>query len=236
VSIVGGITNWTKISAGSNHNLALRADGTIWAWGYGGQGRLGTNDAIARSSPVSIVGGITNWTKISAGSNHSLALRADGTIWAWGSEGNSGRLGLGSPQALNVLSPLSIVGGITDWIEVSAGLLNNLAIRSNGTLWTWGDGAQGQLGTNSTTATGSPVSVVGGFTDWVQASPSRYFSMALRSNGTAWAWGYAGQGSLGTNNTINTSSPVSVVGGITDWLHISSFPTARHATAIRSEY
>jgi alpha-tubulin suppressor-like RCC1 family protein len=118
---------------------------------------------------------------------------------------------------------VSVVGGFTDWTKISAGLNHTAAIRSNGTAWTWGNNSNGQLGTNNTSNRSSPVSVVGGFTDWTQINAGRYHSVAIRTNGTAWAWGRnfpAGQ--LGTTNTSSRSSPVSVVGGFTDWVEINS--------------
>jgi alpha-tubulin suppressor-like RCC1 family protein len=232
VSVVGGITDWTKISAGGTHNLAIRSNGTLWAWGSGGQGRLGTNDIINRSSPVSVIGGFADWTEASAGGDHSLALRANGTIWAWGSDANTGRLGTGQIGAFDRSSPVSIVGGITDWVEIATGDMHNLAIRSNGTLWAWGSGTGGMLGDNQATTKASPVSVVGGFTDWSQISGGDFQTVAIRSNGTLWAFGAGGYGRLGTNDLTNRSSPVSVVGGFTDWVRVST-SGGTHSLALR---
>jgi alpha-tubulin suppressor-like RCC1 family protein len=96
-----------------------------------------------------------------------------------------------------------------------------LALRSNGTIWGFGSNASGQLGDGTTTNKSSPVSVVGGFTDWVQVSTSGYSAIGIRANGTAWTWGAAGSGQLGDSTTTSKSSPVSVVGGFTDWVEIS---------------
>jgi alpha-tubulin suppressor-like RCC1 family protein len=234
VSVVGGITDWTEISAGNNHSLAIRSNGTLWAWGSGGQGRLGTNDTINRSSPVSVIGGFADWTEASAGGDHSLALRANGTIWAWGSDASSGRLGTGTAGAFNILSPTSVVGGITNWVQISAGGTHNLALRADGTLWAWGEGTGGRLGDNQATTKASPVSVVGGFTDWTKIAASASAganSLALRANGTIWAWGAGNYGQLGTGTLIARSSPVSVVGGFTDWVQVEAF--GDHTAALR---
>ena len=219
VSVVGGFTNWIQISAGRDHNSAIRADGTAWAWGRNNYGKLGDNTSTNRSSPVSVVGGFTNWIQISAGVYHSLAIRANGTAWGWG-RNNYGQLGDNSTT--NRSSPVSVVGGFTNWIQISAGRDHNSAIRADGTAWAWGRNGSGQLGDNSTTNRSSPVAVVGGFTNWIQISAGEEHSLAIRANGTAWGWGAGSYGRLGDNSTTNRSSPVSVVGGFTDWVQISA--------------
>ena len=220
VSVVGGFTDWIQASAGTSHSLGLRANGTLWAWGVNGFGRLGNNTIIDRSSPVSVVGGFTDWIQASASTFHSLGVRSNGSLWAWGYGGYYGRLG--DNTITNKSSPVSVVGGFTDWIQASAGPSHSLGLRANGTLWAWGNNGQGRLGDNTTANRSSPVSVVGGFTDWVQAGAGGYHSLGLRSNGTLWAWGNNFNGELGNNTTINRSSPVSVVGGFADWVQASA--------------
>jgi hypothetical protein len=219
VSVVGGFTDWCQVSAGYRHSLAVRTNGTVWAWGCNGQGRLGDNTTANRSSPVSVVGGFTDWCQASAGSDHSLGLRTNGTLWAWGCNGQ-GRLG--DNTTTDRSSPVSVVGGFTDWCQVSAGNRHSLGLRTNGTLWAWGCNDVGRLGDNTTTDRSSPVSVVGGFTDWCQVSAGNFHNLAIRTNGTLWAWGCNDVGRLGDNTTTNRSSPVSVVGGFTDWCQVSA--------------
>jgi hypothetical protein len=221
VSVVGGFTDWCQVSAGNQHSLAVRSNGTTWAWGVGTLGRLGDNTTISRSSPVSVVGGFTDWCQVSAGGAHSLGVRCNGTAWAWGSNSN-GLLGDNDGAVANRSSPVSVAGGFTDWCQVSGGEYHSLGLRTNGTAWAWGRNACGQLGDDTTISRSSPVSVCGGFTDWCQISAGRYHSLAVRSNGTAWSWGDNRQGRLGDNSTISRSSPVSVVGGFTDWCQVSA--------------
>jgi alpha-tubulin suppressor-like RCC1 family protein len=220
VSVVGGFTDWCQVSAGFIHSLGLRSNGTLWSWGANGGGRLGTNNTINRSSPVSVVGGFTDWCQVSAGTNASnLAVRCNGTAWSWGCN----QYGiLGDDSITNKSSPVSVVGGFADWCQVSAGTFHSLGVRTNGTAWGWGFGGSGRLGTNETINRSSPVSVVGGFADWCQVSAGGNHSLGLRTNGTVWAWGNNNQGRLGDNTTTFRSSPVSVVGGFTDWCQISS--------------
>jgi alpha-tubulin suppressor-like RCC1 family protein len=228
VSVVGGFTNWCQVSASGNHSLGLRTNGTAWGWGFGGSGQLGTNNTTSRLSPVSVVGGFTDWCQVSAAINHSLGLRTNGTAWAWGVN-SDGRLGDNTTTTRS--SPVSVVGGFTDWCQVSAGG-HSLGLRSNGTVWAWGCNFYGNNGTNNTINRSSPVSVVGGFTDWCRVDAGSGHSLGLRSNGTIWSWGSNSFGHLGDNTTINKSSPVSVVGGFTDWCQIAS--GAVHSMGLRT--
>jgi alpha-tubulin suppressor-like RCC1 family protein len=229
VSVIGGFTDWCQVSAGGEQSLAVRQNGTAWSWGSGYRGQLGDNTTASKSSPVSVIGGFTDWCQVSAGiDNFSLAVRQNGTAWAWGA-GTLGRLGnnyAGSDQQ----SPVSVIGGFTDWCQISAGSISSLAVRQNGTAWAWGSGSYGKLGDNSATNRSSPVSVVGGFTDWCKISAGNSFSLAIRTNGTAWAWGSGSYGKLGDNSTTNRSSPVSVVGGFTSWCRVSA--GCNHSLAI----
>jgi alpha-tubulin suppressor-like RCC1 family protein len=230
VSVVGGFTDWIQVSAGNDHSLAVRANGTAWAWGINTNGRLGDNTIADRSSPVSVVGGFADWIQVSAGREHNLGLRANGTAWAWGNNLN-GQLGDNTSTTARS-SPVSVVGGFSDWIQVSAGGGHSLGVRANGAAWAWGFNGQGQLGDNTTTSRSSPVSVVGGFTDWIQVSAGNAHSLGVRANGSAWAWGFNGQGQLGDNTITDRSSPVSVVGGFTDWIQVSA--GFSHSLAVRA--
>jgi len=232
VSVVGGFTDWCQVSAGFNHGTAVRTNGSIWGWGCNAGGRLGNNATANVSSPVSVVGGFTNWCRVAAGGSHTLGLNTSGIIWAWG-YGSYGRLG--NNCTTNRSSPVSVVGGFTDWCQISAGTQHSAAVRTNGTLWTWGYGFQGQIGDNAGVVTrSSPVSVVGGFTNWCQASAGANDSFGVRTNGTLWAWGNNGTGRLGDGTTTNRSSPVSVVGGFTDWFRVACSPRGYQTLAIRS--
>jgi alpha-tubulin suppressor-like RCC1 family protein len=229
VSAVGGFTDWCQVSAAEFHSLGVRQNGTAWAWGCNGQGRLGDATTTSRTSPVSVVGGFTDWCQVSAGSYHSLGVRANGTAWAWGVN-SSGNLGDGTTT--NRSSPVSVVGGFTDWCQVSAGDSHSLGVRTNGTVWAWGCNGQGRLGDGTTTSRTSPVSVVGGFIDWCQVSAGNTHSLGVRQNGTAWAWGLNINGRLGDGTTTSTSSPVSVVGGFTDWCQVSA--GGSHSLGVRT--
>ena len=219
VSVVGGFLNWVQLSAGTAHSLGLRANGSAWAWGANTSGRLGDNTTVSKSSPVSVVGGFSDWTQLSASDGHSLGVRANGSAWAWGVN-SYGRLGDGTTTSRS--SPVSVIGGFSDWVQLSAGKFHSLGVRANGIAYAWGANSAGRLGDNTLTSRSSPVSVVGGFSDWVQLSAGSAHSLGLRANGTAWAWGLNGSGRLGDDSITSRLSPVSVVGGFSDWTQLSA--------------
>ena len=230
VSVVGGFTDWSQVSTGSFHSIGLRQNGTVWAWGFG-RG-LGDNTTTNKSSPVSVVGGFTNWCQVKVGSENSFGIRQTGTLWGWGLNGGAGRLGVNN-TTFAFSSPVSVVGGFTDWCQVGTVGPSGVAVRQNGTAWAWGYNNFGQLGDNTTTNRSSPVSVIGGFTDWCQVSAGEDSMIGIRQNGTAWTWGRNCRGELGTNDLVSRSSPVSVVGGFTDWCQASVGGYQNFVLAIR---
>lgn len=203
---VQGFADISMISSGFTHSLALRADGTVWAWGF--SGFLGnTADTTHQSSPLQVLGGesgspyLSDIVAISVGESHSLALRSDGTVWSWGF-GEYGQLGIGTTY--NELTPVQVLGGesggayLTDIIAVSAGLWHSLALRADGTVWTWGFNRHGQLGNQATVPRENellPIQVVGGateeafLTDIIAISAGDNHNLVLRADGTVWAWG-----------------------------------------------
>jgi len=234
----GGLHYWTEVVAGSAHSLALRDDGTLWAWGNGQVGRLGIGGTANQLTPaqVDVPGGIPYyWTAISAGDSHSLALRSDGTLWAWGS-GGAGRLGTG--DTANQLTPVQVnVPGGTSyyWAAVSAGDAHSFALRSDGTLWAWGNGGAGRLGIGGAANQLTPVQVnVPGGTSyyWTSVSTGNSHTLALRSDGTLWAWGANAQGRLGIGNTVGQQTPVQVASD-NDWVAV--FAGAQHSLALRDD-
>ena len=227
VSVVGGFIDWRQVSTGCQHSLGVRVNGTAWAWGWNRSGRFGDNAVgTCTSSPVSVAGGFTDWCAISAGGEHSLALRTGGTAWAWGCW-----LGVGDNRSIDRSSPVSVAGGFSDWCQIGTGFNHSLGVRTGGSAWAWGFNFNGHLGDGTTVTKSSPVSVVGGFSNWCQVAGGSAHSVAVRTNCTAWAWGWNSSGQLGNNSTTDRSSPVSVVGQFDDWCRISA--GAVHSVATR---
>ena len=197
--------------------------GSLYSWGSDGYGQLGNNTAgYHKSSPVQ-VGGETTWGKIAAGEYRTLAIKSNGTLWAWG-RNNYGQLGLGFSGYYTAVSSPVQVGAFTTWSEIESGDYHNLAIYHNGTLWAWGKNSNGQLGDGTTTYRSAPVQI-GALANWLAVAAGSYFSLAIKTNGTLWAWGHNNYGQLGLGNTSNSSSPVQV-GALTNWSKISCAPSS----------
>ena len=145
------------VAAGSQHSLALKADGTVWAWGWGEFGQLGDGSATDRWMPVQ-VGPLAGVIAIAAGAAHCLALKDDGTVWAWGAN-RSGQLGDGT-TTWGRPTPVQ-VRGLTRVVAIAAGSTHGLALKTDGTLWAWGENYAGQLGNGTTTQQLTPVQVTG---------------------------------------------------------------------------
>lgn len=215
---IGALTTWYEVAAGSGRGLAVKTDGTMWSWGENGTGQLGLNDTANRSSPVQI-GALTTWYEIAAGSmsNHSVAIKTDGTMWSWGYN-QAGRLGLN--DTANRSSPVQI-GALTTWAQVAVGADSCAAVKTDGTLWTWGVGSLGRLGLGDVASRSSPVQV-GLLTTWAQVSVGNQHTAAVKTDGTLWMVGGNGyQGQLGIGTAVPISSPVQV-GALTNWLSVSA--------------
>jgi alpha-tubulin suppressor-like RCC1 family protein len=226
---IGTLTTWSSIAIGSTaHNLAIKTDGTLWSWGDNDEGgALGLGDLTARSSPVQI-GALTTWSTITGGALHSLAVKTDGTLWSWGKNLYTGVLGLGNTT--NYSSPKQ-VGALTNWSKINAYNYHNLAIKTDGTMWSWGNGGYGRLGLSNTTYRSSPVQI-GALTTWLSISAGVYQGFAIKTDGTMWAWGKNGSAELGLNDTANRSSPTQI-GALTTWSFISGGDAS--CTAIKTD-
>jgi alpha-tubulin suppressor-like RCC1 family protein len=191
---------------------------SLWMWGCNNTGQLGTNSTINQSSPVQTISAGSQWKTISSGRFSSASIKTDGTLWLWGC-GLCGRLGNNS--TINRSSPVQTVSNVATWKQVSLGDEFVGAIKTDGTLWLWGDAANGVLGNNSTIDRSSPVQTVSNVATWKQVSVSGTHSAAVKTDGTLWLWGSGGNGRLGNNSTINQSSPVQTVSNVATWKQVS---------------
>lgn len=205
----------------------------LWMWGQNCRGALGINVAgnTARSSPVQTISGGTNWVSMDAGDLTTAAIKSDGTLWSWGF-GTNGALGNNSVTS-DVSSPVQTISGGTNWRQVSITESHTLATKTDGTLWTWGFGLNGELGNSSATSQSSPIQTISGGTNWRQASTGANFSAATKTDGTLWLWGSNSYGRLGINSTASQSSPVQTISGGTNWRIVSL--GRGHSTAIKTD-
>ncbi len=198
------------IAAGGLHSLAVKNDGSAWAWGDNTYGQLGDGTTVDRWVPAP-VSGLSGIVGIAGGSNFSLALKEDGTVWGWGTNG-SGHLGDGTTTQRN--TPVR-VGSLTNVVGIAAGFSFGLAVKSDGTVWSWGYNDVGQLGDGTTTNRTWPVQVVG-LTNAVAVAGGWHHSLAVLADGTVRAWGDNPWGQLGDGTTTphRTPAPVSGLGGV----------------------
>jgi hypothetical protein len=161
---VGALTTWSTVFVAYKFTLAKKTDGTLWSWGQNQFGQLGLNSATSSYSSPKQVGALTNWLNFSAGNYHSIASKSDGTLWSWG-RNTSGQLGLGNSGSGTYKSSPAQIGALTTWLKVSAGGYFSTAIKTDGTLWSWGAGGTGQLGLNVVAYYSSPKQV-GNSTSW----------------------------------------------------------------------
>jgi alpha-tubulin suppressor-like RCC1 family protein len=180
---------WKSVSAGYAHILAIAENGTLWGWGKNTNGELGDGTNANKNVPVQI-GIANNWKEVSTSLDgiyaFTLAVKTDGTLWAWGSN-NRGQLGDGTMISKNY--PIQI-GTDTDWKTVATGLSHSIAIKENGTLWGWGCSERFALigfpsGPNVLVPEQRSTD-----TDWVQASAHDRVTVAVKANHTVWGWGW----------------------------------------------
>jgi alpha-tubulin suppressor-like RCC1 family protein len=209
---VGAPTTWSLVSAGENHTAAIKTDNSLYAWGGNSTGAVGDGSVVSRSSPVQ-VGALTNWAQVSCGGDSTASVKTDGTLWSWGRNA-IGQLGHGNDVYRS--SPTQ-VGALTNWAQVSFGYNFCHAVKTDNSIWSWGrNTSTGVLGHNNTTNRSSPVQI-GALTDWAQVSSGGSSSaLAVKTNGTLWAWGSNSDGGLGDGTAIDKSSPVQI-GALTNW-------------------
>jgi alpha-tubulin suppressor-like RCC1 family protein len=215
--VLSGI-NWCCIASPYRNPVAIKTDGTLWTWGCNAQGQLGDGTTISKSSPITTAGGGNTWCALSGVDCHLTAIKTNGTLWTWGG-GYGGQLGDGT--TVNKSSPVTTAGGGTDWYLVSAGWNGTSAIKTNGTLWTWGKNSNGNLGDNTVVDKSSPVTTSGGGTNWCVTNIVHFATAAIKTDGTLWTWGRGINGSLGDGTTVDKSSPVTVTNGGSIWCKIN---------------
>jgi alpha-tubulin suppressor-like RCC1 family protein len=181
---VEGISGVVAVSAGNWHSVALKADGTVWAWGDNQSGQIGDGSAfLNRAAPVQVAG-LSGITHIACGETYTIALKNDGTVWAWGSN----RMKFWKEKAVIFKNVPAQVNGLHDTIAISGRFFHILALKKDGTVWSWGSNPMGQLGDGSTIERDTPAPVKG-LADVIAIAAGRDQSVALKKDGTVWAWG-----------------------------------------------
>jgi alpha-tubulin suppressor-like RCC1 family protein len=212
--LVSGLSSGvTAIADGRDFSLALKSDGSVWGWGNNFNSQLGNGtEETQESTPTRVKGLGARVTAIAVGDVHSMALTSEARVWAWGSN-RSGQLGDGSSRDSRMPVQVSILSGVK---AIAAGRSDDsLALMSDGSVWAWGWGAAGQLGNGTTTDRSVPIAVSSLARDVTAIAAGDFDNLALKSDGSVWAWGSNNHGELGDGVTQpegGSNTPVAVIG------------------------
>ena len=211
---IGTAKIWKAVAAGESHSVGIQTDGSVWTWGtreFGQTGQGVGNPAIpvtmmdATPTALAVPGIALNFASMSAGGNHSLAIRSNGALWAWGHNAFGQ---LGNDTTTDAFAPLQ-VGTETDWSVVAAGGNHSIAIKTDGTLWAWGSNVDGQLGDGSTTDAQRPIQI-GIEKNWIAVSVGKSHTYAIKADGSLWGWGRNQEGQQGNGQAGSTAANILV--------------------------
>ncbi|GAB5466907.1 MAG: hypothetical protein Kapaf2KO_23430 [Candidatus Kapaibacteriales bacterium] len=216
---------WRQISTHIRHSWAIDENGHLWGWGENTAGQLGDGTKENKNLPV-LIDSTMLWSQVTVGLFFSIGIAEDGSLWATGAN-NDGQLGIGEDPFFSS-DTLVRVGSENDWTSIESGYGHTLALKSNGTLWSWGWNTSGQLGLSDTLERNIPTQI-GTDSDWVKISTWFVHSGAIKDDGSLWTWGDNGKGELGFDGEANLPTLVDLG---TDWEEISfgsSFSIAKKA-------
>ncbi|MBN1655656.1 MAG: hypothetical protein JXA30_17965 [Deltaproteobacteria bacterium] len=227
---------WKSISSGDDHCCAIKRDGRLFCWGKGSEGQLGNAPVSNSTIPVQEYTTATDWSTVSAGGDHTCAIKADGRLFCWGAN-NSGQIGL-IPVESNPLEHIQESTAATDWSQVSAGRGSTCAIKDDRRLFCWGS----YLGLGNGSDNGlsrEPVREYTAATDWAQVSAGANHTCAIKTDGRLFYWGRVpgvpsgGGFSPYDYNNYNVTIPEPESTAATDWAQVSA--GANHTCAIKTD-
>ena len=224
---------WMRVDTGRSHTLAINSRGELYAWGDNDNGQVGIGTITDAELAPKRVGTDSDWEAVSGGGYHSLALKIDGTLYAWG-KNDRGQLGIGSTD--NETTPQR-VGDAGDWKTIAAGEDHSFALKIDGTLYSWGSNSFGQLGNGESGVNSSDKSKdktapiqIGSDRNWQTISAGVYYLVALKDTGALYTWGFNEYGKLGDGTTTNKNSPIQIGTG---WKAVSAGDS--HVLAIKTD-
>ncbi|WP_411553150.1 invasin domain 3-containing protein [Paenibacillus lautus] len=207
------------VTGGGYFSVALLNDGTVWAWGRGAYGKLGNGTSADQYRAVQVTetggGPLTNVRSIAAAFDHVLAVKEDGSAWGWGSNSSSTLTDyhdISNPRAVRIKA--SSGSYLNDVKAIGAGDYHSVALLNDGTVWAWGYGGFGALGNGSTADSDYPVQVIDSagqpLTGIADIQGNRLGGMALKGDGTVWAWGYNENFNLGNPGLTSSNTAIQV--------------------------
>jgi alpha-tubulin suppressor-like RCC1 family protein len=227
---IGKEKGWASIAAGAFHTIALKLDGSLWVWGDNDCGQLGDGDIPRNSSTPITIGTENDWASVASGSEHSIALKADGSLWAWG---DNGSISLGPDTEIDHDSPTQI-GADYDWGTIKAGSFHTIALKKDGSLWTWGYNETSHLkdGLSSLYDNSNAPFRVGKYEDWATIAAGKNHSVAIKTDGSLWAWGDNEHGQLG-DGTETARYVFLKIGTDNDWAIVAA--GGNHTVALKTD-
>jgi alpha-tubulin suppressor-like RCC1 family protein len=239
VQTAAGGSNWAQVSCSKWNIAAVKTDGTLWIWGSNYAGVLANGETSPdKSSPVQTICGGNNWAQVSIGQCNGAAVKTDGTLWTWGFN-SGGQLGIGTSSYDFYTSPVQTSLGGTDWKSASVGggsalgngLVAMAAVKTDGTLWLWGNNFYAALGDGTTNDKSEPTQEITSSISWAQVITSWTHTGAIKTDGSLWLWGDNGYGELGDETSASKSSPVQTIMGGSTWFQIAL--AENHTIAIK---
>ena len=178
----------------------------------------------------------SDWAAVSAGGDHTCAVKTDHTLWCWGNN-DSGELGDGGTTTDSAV-PVQEHTHASDWAAVSAGGDHTCAVKTDHTLWCWGNNDSGELGDGTTTSSAMPVQEHSHASDWAGVSAAvnagEDYTCAVKTDHTLWCWGYNARGELGDGTTTDSAVPVREHSHASDWAAVSA--RGDHTCTVKTDH
>jgi len=228
---IGVSKQWKHVYTKINHTMAIKKDGTLWGWGRNSYGQIGNGTKLDKRSPTQEPSKSKEWEKASTGAEFSVALKKDGTIWTTG-RNLYGQLGNNTAVDSRVFQNITSTG--TAWKDISAGYYHASAIKNDGTMWNWGRNNYGQVGDTTVANKKVPTQEALGDSNWAKTEAGYNYTLALKSDGTLWGWGYNGNGQIGDGTRTAKKVPVQEASMASDWVGISG--GSSHSVGIKSDH
>jgi alpha-tubulin suppressor-like RCC1 family protein len=220
---------YTDIQLGTYHVVGIRTNNTVWGWGTSGFGQLGLLGNF-NPSPLEI-SNLTDWSKIFAGGANTFIIKNNGTLWGLGTS-NYGQLGTGSSSGVN--ASLQQIGTGTNWLKIAPTVEMTIALKTNGTIWGWGQTDDYELGNNLCCANQLTPIQIGTDSNWVDIETGfNAFSFAIKNNGGLWGWGFNIGGVLGQGSSTVTVNVPTQIGTATNWSKLNA--GSSHILALKTD-